>query len=90
MWIDFLLKESQERERRERGEGSGNPAPMSPMANITRSMPTSPSGGGYHKPSSSFSGFPSSFLLPPKPNRVSSSTDLETILTGDTRDDASS
>lgn len=86
MWIDFLLKESQERERRERGEAP----PMSPMANITRSMPSSPSGAHHHKPSSSFSGFPSSSYLPPKPSRVSSSTDLETILTAETRDDASS
>ncbi|KAG0629532.1 hypothetical protein M758_1G110700 [Ceratodon purpureus] len=88
MWIDFLLKETQERERRERGEAP----PLSPMANTTRSMPSSPSGFS-HKPSSSFSGFPSSFLLPPKPTRVSSSTDLETILTGEsreTRDDATS
>ncbi|XP_024391625.1 uncharacterized protein [Physcomitrium patens] len=82
LWIDFLLKESQERERRERGGGGINPAPGSPMANVTRSMPSSPSGGQCHRPSHSFSNFPSPFL-PPRPNRVSSSSDLQTIPTGD-------
>lgn len=88
MWIDFLLKESQERERREREGGTSeiSAAPTSLMANLTRSMPSSPSGG--HHRLSSFSGFPS--LLPPNPSRGSSSSDLQSILAGDPLNNTSS
>lgn len=88
LWINFLLKESKERERREREEGGGKAANPHLISLTTRSTPSSPVGGHQRSRSSDFSGYISTSPLPPKPYRVPSTSDLMLNSHGGSRNDA--
>jgi hypothetical protein len=88
LWINFLLKESKERERREREEGGGKAANPHLISLTTRSTPSSPVGGHQRSRSSDFSGYISTSPLPPKPYRVPSTSDLMLNSSGGSRNDA--